>query len=769
MKWNRKAFVIGLSLTLMLSSLPPALAEVGYSSPNQTPAVTAAPVIAEISKEEAIQLAKSYVEIPEGFTLEGVNYNSNYYYTGHGVWNMSFVKKDENRHYGNAHVTIDAVSGQLNDYSLYEQIPGKKPQFPPMVNFEQAKAVAHKFVAKVDAAIVPNLVYNNEYDKSQKPPLSGDVRYHIRYDRKVNGIRFGQNQISVTVDGEGRIVGYNRRWDDSVRFDTSSPAISQEEAAKYFRDQGGLSLSYKMPWGMRRNNEPQTFVSYQPSVAATMLDAQTGALLDDNGNTASGSGSTTNPLTEKPLATKPSNLQLTQEQAIETITSMFTLPEKAELVSASYQENSRDNEWSSRSTWHINWRVSATDNSEAEFIWASVDSNTGEIISFSKDKPYIHNRNEDAAAVQMKLEEAQSKAVEFVKKALPHYSDQLYLAVERLDPYISKEKQVRDYGVNFQRLIHGIRSEFENVYVRIDAESGEIIHFSNGISTINYPETAPEVLSAEEAKAIYYSQYTIELCYFLPSEYKHYDTYYEGFSEDATKPKDKTAKLVYKLIPIYTGEQIFLDAITGDWRNAGTGEVTSIEAVVVKDIEGHWAEHALQLMIDYKALDIQEGLVFPNAKITRGEMIKMLLIARNGGYYRPFYGEKRAASFKDVAAESPYFSYVEAALDQKLISNAKGKFDPEGYVSREELAVMIVRALGYETLAEHDGLFVLNVKDAEQINKKGQVSIVIGLGIMSAADGNFYPDVEMTRAQASSAFFRFLKQLAQLQGTAEGY
>lgn len=57
------------------------------------------------------------------------------------------------------------------------------------------------------------------------------------------------------------------------------------------------------------------------------------------------------------------------------------------------------------------------------------------------------------------------------------------------------------------------------------------------------------------------------------------------------------------------------------------------------------------------------------------------------------------------------------------------------------MSELIVRALGYNTLADHENLFKINFTDAAKLKKKGQAAIVAGLGIMSAdSKGNFKPE-----------------------------
>ncbi len=118
------------------------------------------------------------------------------------------------------------------------------------------------------------------------------------------------------------------------------------------------------------------------------------------------------------------------------------------------------------------------------------------------------------------------------------------------------------------------------------------------------------------------------------------------------------AKLIYRMVPKSIDESVFLDAVTGKWRSQSSGEVTDLERKKATDIEGHWAARELELMISYKALDLEDGKVRPNQIVTRGELIKMLVLAMNGGGgYRPFFAAE-TASFKDVGAGSAYFPYV---------------------------------------------------------------------------------------------------------------
>jgi hypothetical protein len=90
-------------------------------------------------------------------------------------------------------------------------------------------------------------------------------------------------------------------------------------------------------------------------------------------------------------------------------------------------------------------------------------------------------------------------------------------------------------------------------------------------------------------------------------------------------------------------------------------------------------------------------------------------------------------------------------------------------MNREEVAHLIVRALGYDKLSAYSSIFNDDFADAAKLKSRGEVAIVVGLGIMSLSEGSFKPVQEVTRAQAATAFFRYLQKRAELQDTPSNY
>ncbi|GFZ85369.1 hypothetical protein GCM10008018_34300 [Paenibacillus marchantiophytorum] len=783
MKIVKQAGTLVLASTLLLTAAPGVWANEAVESK----AISSLPVApggdkmldAKITKEQALERAKSYIALPDGFTLQSISLNAYYSMSGQNfpTWNISYVRKVKDQTYGNLNVSIHGLDGSLTSFSMNDNDPAHKVSYPPKVDFKAAKEVASAFIAKVNPEKQKELVYNDAEEKAFRTPLNGNYVYNVRYDRSVGGVPFGMNGINVSVNGDGVVTSYNYNWLNDVTFQTNVTPIAAEKVAQLFHDKADLSLQYQIPYGAKGKKLP--IISYM--LAPFSLNAQTGEIWSPV--KAMGGTQGTKPLTDKPLGTAPAaNLDLTKDEAVKKAASVLNLPEDFILRDASYNEGTNPETGETSSNWNLSWTVKA----EKDFVskvagrgaWANVNSKTGEITNFNSYIPYDSDKDIEG---KIAYETAVTTAVDFVKKQLPAYTDQLVLRVQSAKDFTTEQlKKQRNWDIYFNRVIDGVAANNEDVSVSIDRVTGQITNYYFSISSMAYPKQKPEVLAIEKAKDLWLGQFDIKLNYVLE------DNGYVGgipiekyrvmlaagevppsASVNAAGEK-KTAKLVYSLIPKFNRDAYLLDAQTGVWRNSQTGETISLDKVTVSDIDKHWAKNELQLMLDYQALDVKDGKVSPDQLIKRGELVKMMVIAMNGGSGGIYYGAERKASFADVSNASPYFAYVENAVDRGLLE-AGAEFNPEATLSREEMAQMIVKGLGYNSLTKFDGVFNQQIADAAKLKQVGVAAIVVGLDIMSLTDGKFAPEKEVTKAQAASAFFRFLQKRAELQDQPRNY
>ncbi|WP_240762524.1 S-layer homology domain-containing protein [Paenibacillus thalictri] len=780
----KKAGTVALASAILLTGAPQVWAdEVAATSASASVSASVLPgkgsenvADAKISKDQALELAKKYVYIPEGYVLNSINLNSYGYPYGQSSlsWSLNFSKKVKEQFYGNISMTINANNGRLTSYYINENDPEFKPTYPPKTDFKGAKQIAAAWLDKMNPQEQNQLQYNDRNEKSFRTPLDGNYQYSIRYDRTVDGVLYPQNGVSINVNGAGQIISYNYNWDDSATFEKNVKPMTLEQAAQAFRDKVKVSLNYEIPYQAKGDKKP--IVSYR--MDSFMLDAATGEPWNPGGVPAQGSDNT-QPLTDKPLAAKPeATLNLTKEEAIAKVTSTFKLPDNAKLQDASYNEYTNPDTGETSSSWNLSW-VKTAGGSAADLkmpsynAWATVDSKTGEVKNFYMNPPYMPQSEMKDVEAKVSQDEAKAQAVELIKNLLPAYTDQLVLDVTaEKDIQPAQLKKMKNWDISFNRVIDGVNASSESVHVSIDRETGEIANYSNSISTFKYPQQKPQIISLDKAKELLFSQYDIQLNYEQDmSNNPMYSEKYKlmvaageirpGEEPNASEEK-KPAKLIYSLVNKNVLQPAVLDAETGTWKNASTGETVILEQVKADDIEGHWAQTELQLMLDYQALDVKDGKVNPNESITRGEMIKMLVIAMNGGNVGIQYGAERAGSFADVSSSSKYFAYVENAVDRGLLSPGSD-FRPEAKMNREEMAELIVKALGLKGLTKYDSVFNGNIADKAKLKNLGEAAIVVGLDIMSLTNGSFNPEQEVTKAQAATAFFRYLQKRAEIQ------
>ncbi|NIK71098.1 S-layer homology domain-containing protein [Paenibacillus sp. BK720] len=780
MVMNHRKKLVALATAVMLTSSLPAAAFAESADKPAASAVSAsgdaagsdgsavAPVNVKVTKEKAESLARQTVSIPKEYALQGASLSSDTLAGGkRSVWSLDFVYKVNGKNKGSIHVRLNADTGQLLDYGTYLDNPSAKPTYPLKVEREAAQKIAYSFLSEVAPTYKDQVKFNPEYGAQQLPPLTGEVRHSLRFDRVVNDIPYVDNYIELDVDSDGHVLRYNLQWDDTIQFPKVDAKLTADEAKKKLMEQAKPELRYIIPYNPQGSSKPM--LSYD--MGAFAIDAVTGKEVQ-SGYIGPGQVSGT-PVADKPLGEAPGAVNLTEEQAKQAVLAAFPIPSNAVYGGASYYENADDATGATVASWRLEWELKNGKDTIGSAS-ALINSRTGFISSFYS---YPNNQNVGAKPA-LSYDQAEAKAIEAVRKQLPWAADELYIVKRDKSQYDpDKVPYIDTYYFSFVHKINGATADYDNVNVSIDSNTGAVRSYDAGINPYKYPETAPKVITPAQAIEKWMTYYRTELTYYLTQNYVYQgqpipvEKYKLMLASGEIKPTDvesnTDAQLIYRLVPRQLDESIFLDAESGNWKNRETGDVTQLEKPKATDIDGHWAQRQLELMVAYKALDVKDGKVRPNEIVTRGELIKMLVLAMNSGrppvLYEGSADSSASASFADVGTKNQYYAYVESALQQNLIDIGDGSFNPDGKVDREEMAELIVRALGYNSLANYDNLFNVSFKDADKTEKKGQAAIVVGLKIMTLSGGNFQPAKQVSRAEASAAFFRFLQTRAELQ------
>ena len=115
-------------------------------------------------------------------------------------------------------------------------------------------------------------------------------------------------------------------------------------------------------------------------------------------------------------------------------------------------------------------------------------------------------------------------------------------------------------------------------------------------------------------------------------------------------------------------------------------------------------------------------------------------------------------AFTDVEPHRWFYAAVETALANGAVTATSRTFRPTDNITREEMAVMLVRALGYASLAGTASGYSSPFTD--MTTNRGYITIAYDLGIVGGVgDGRFAPDQTATREQAAAMLVRVYDRL----------
>lgn len=169
------------------------------------------------------------------------------------------------------------------------------------------------------------------------------------------------------------------------------------------------------------------------------------------------------------------------------------------------------------------------------------------------------------------------------------------------------------------------------------------------------------------------------------------------------------------------------------------------------DTLNHWAEKTIDEMADKNVVDgYPDGSFRPDCLITRAEFVKMI--------YNAVYGKADAVysgTFKDVASDDWYASFVEAALEKNIISKDI-LFRPSDNITRQEICKIAESILGnalYEKPADFTDKELISDWALPYVSAAYEDGIVTGYD-----DGSFRPLGEATRAEAAIVINRVMQK-----------
>ena len=181
---------------------------------------------------------------------------------------------------------------------------------------------------------------------------------------------------------------------------------------------------------------------------------------------------------------------------------------------------------------------------------------------------------------------------------------------------------------------------------------------------------------------------------------------------------------------------------------------------------GHWAKAEIELMAARQVVrGVSQTHFAPEGDVTRAQFAALLVRALG----LPAY-DGQQASFRDVSKSDWFYQDVETAVRAGLILGFEGQFRPGDLVTRQEIAVMVGRAMAYSgkplridfgQIRAYTGAYA----DADQIASWAEIAVAAMSrdDLMSTRSADlFHPQANASRAEAVVALKRLLEQLGRL-------
>lgn len=171
---------------------------------------------------------------------------------------------------------------------------------------------------------------------------------------------------------------------------------------------------------------------------------------------------------------------------------------------------------------------------------------------------------------------------------------------------------------------------------------------------------------------------------------------------------------------------------------------------LLKQLDGHWAKDEISGLIKDGIVQGDNGELNLEKPVTRAEFTALL--SRTLG----IEPEKYEGGISDVSADDWYADILWACANKNIMSGSGGAFRPNDFITREEMAKMLVCAYGKEADSAEKTQFADDDKISDWA--KGYVSAAVNLGFMNGfEDGTFRPNEAALREQAMAVLARTRK------------
>jgi hypothetical protein len=689
---------------------------------------------AAVSLENAIIIVKEKMPIPEG--LE--EFSSDYQEAGgYGSWNLKWRNIKDNAEFS---VSVDSESGEIKNISYYRN-SFENVYYKGLPSFTKAQCleIAKKTLIDFLPDRFSKTRLNNDDQQYQEAVLRArdyPIIYNFNFVKTVNGIAVADQGINIGINAEtGEMVRLDSIWNYVEKLPNSSGMLKTNEAEDIFKDKSGYELTYYTLPNDNPDISGEIRLVYRfKHPGRFAINALDGKIINQNiyyrSEDASISGGIRNSANEK-VALTPEEIKAVEE------TKTFIASDQAGIIAERAVRIPREYKIISRNleryygipggrVWNIQFA-----NSKDSTIWASVNARTGQLLSFYKN--YQLNPS-SGSKKEISQDDAQKIAESFIERLQPTKTNQIILRQSypsvilqtKIIPYPSD-----NYNFQYSRIVNGIVYPENGFNVGVNAFSGEVMNYNFTWLDAKFPEPS-DIIGLSEVNEKYLAEFPLKLEYI-----KEYVPY--GDIEQ-----------IKYILQYHSqgGEGMLFDAVNGLQIDYMGNEVKKRNKDYFNDIKNHPAAEDIRLLAEEGIVVGTGGEYRPDDQATVAEALAMLDKAYGNRYYfplakgkDPWYKQIIENAKRKGILDKDFSVDPEAGVKRIELARMGANADGWGDLTR---------------VSEIFRLDFSDAKNISYDNR-GYAAAMIGLKLMSLENGHFNPQGGITRGELATFLVELLK------------
>lgn len=174
------------------------------------------------------------------------------------------------------------------------------------------------------------------------------------------------------------------------------------------------------------------------------------------------------------------------------------------------------------------------------------------------------------------------------------------------------------------------------------------------------------------------------------------------------------------------------------------------EKKIFSDMNHHWAKNVVEKLSEKNIIaGYSDGSFRPDNMITRAEFAKLVVAALD------FKGGT-TTEFRDVSENDWFYNCVNIAAGNGLIIGYDGLFVPDAFITRQDAALILYRALAKKSMIT-DGTYEFLDEQSISAYAKVAVETLASQNIVKGYDGKFSPTSNTTRGETAQMIYNVLE------------